>query len=115
MAIGCTIAYLHDIADITASFTKFFSCTDYTHFTVFFFFCNLVVWGYTRLYLLPNYMYFVMTELMGAFPGEYAQFGMVTSGAVCMLGGLLVLHFYWYCLFLKILFLYKTKGSTEDI
>lgn len=51
--VGMVIAFLHDIADITANLTKFLSNTRWTKFTVFCFLLNIVIWAWTRLWVLP--------------------------------------------------------------
>jgi hypothetical protein len=115
LSIGCTIAFLHDIADIFGAVVKALSQTDYTKVTVPFFLCVMVVWGYTRNYLLVKYIHFIVTELWHCFPAAYAQYNFVTIGATINLGGMLILHYYWYWLFIKILIFYKKSGKTEDL
>jgi hypothetical protein len=68
LSIGCTIAYLHDIADIFASVVKAFSQTEYTKITAAWMICVMIVWGYTRNYLLPKYIYFLITEMFDCYP-----------------------------------------------
>jgi len=115
LSIGCTIAFLHDIADIFGSMVKALSQTDYTKVTVPFFIGVMIVWGYTRNYLLVKYVYFIVTELFDCFPAAYAQYNFVIIGATLNLGGMLILHYYWYALFIKILLFYKKSGKAEDL
>jgi hypothetical protein len=73
MSIGCTIAYLHDMADITAGIAKFASQTR-GHPAVLLLFAllpNMVVWAYTRNYLLALYLHKIWTEMVYCFPPEY--------------------------------------------
>jgi ABC-type proline/glycine betaine transport system permease subunit len=102
ISIGCTIAYLHDIADITAGIAKFASQTR-GHPAVLLLGAllpNMAVWAYTRNYLLAVYLYKIWTEFIYAYPPEYQQFVWVTYGAAVMLTGMLILHYYWFTIFI---------------
>ena len=115
LAFGCTVAFLHDIADVPASVTKLFAQTDYTMMAVITFLINMVVWGYTRNYLLLKYVHFLWTSLIYALPKPYDQFYWVYYGAAILLTGMLILQYYWYVLFIKILLFYKKTGKAEDL
>jgi hypothetical protein len=115
LSIGCTISFLHDIADIPASFVKALSQTDYTKVTVPFFLGTMIVWGYTRNYLLVKYIIFIVNNLFDCFPEEYKQFNWVTYGATVNLGLMLFLHYYWYFMFIQILLFFKKSGKAEDL
>lgn len=51
--IGSIIAFQHDIADIMTNFTKALGETPYANTTIFFFIILMIVWFYTRCWLLP--------------------------------------------------------------
>jgi len=51
--IGTTIAFLHDIADISANLTKSISETRYQGLAAIWFVINMIVWAWTRLFVLP--------------------------------------------------------------
>jgi hypothetical protein len=72
MSMGCTIAFLHDIADILVALTKGLSQTHFEKSAVVVFIIHMFVWGYTRNYLLPKLMYFVWEEMVGCMTGDYA-------------------------------------------
>ena len=57
MTIGCTISFLHDIADITVAITKFWGLTKYATLAALGLLANMVVWGYTRMIVLPYMIY----------------------------------------------------------
>lgn len=57
MTPGAVITYLHDIADITSSLTKFCECQGHSFATMFFFFTNMGLWAFTRLTCLPILIY----------------------------------------------------------
>jgi hypothetical protein len=101
MSIGCTIAFLHDIADITTAIAKFLGASNLPTMTLFLGLAsNMIVWGYTRNYLLAIYLYKIWTEYVDVYPPEYAQYSWVTYGAAIMLTGMLCLHYYWYMIFI---------------
>jgi ceramide synthetase len=51
--VGTVIAFLHDIADVTAMLSKSLSETKYSNLTAICFIFNMFVWFYTRLFVLP--------------------------------------------------------------
>jgi len=51
--MGMTIAFLHDIADVTTNILKPISNTKYANLSVFIFIVHMFMWGWTRLYVLP--------------------------------------------------------------
>jgi len=53
---GCVVAFLHDIADIFISLSKFWSETNYGNVTAVLFVFAMSVWAYTRLFTLPLLM-----------------------------------------------------------
>ena len=55
--IGVTISFLHDIADITVAITKFWGLTKYATLAALGLLANMVVWGYTRMIVLPYMIY----------------------------------------------------------
>jgi hypothetical protein len=113
--IGCVVSFLHDIADITASVTKYFACTPYTTTLVSWFISNMVVWAYTRLIVLPYLLYRIWTECVFLYKDEFVDFWPATMSSAIMLTMMQILHIYWYFLFVKMLCTYKKKGVAEDI
>lgn len=69
MSIGCTIAYLHDIADAFVHIGKLLSTTEYEGLTtsvgLFLFF----LWFWTRLFVLPNFIYLIYITPQMNLPG----------------------------------------------
>jgi hypothetical protein len=68
---GATVAFLHDIADITASLAKLGGQTPYFKVTLFWFFANMGIWGYTRNFVLLKLVYWIWTEGIYSFPPQY--------------------------------------------
>jgi hypothetical protein len=115
LPLGLTIAYIHDISDITVTITKGLGQTNYTVSAVVWFIIHMFVWGYFRNYLLVKYVYFLWTDMIGSYPPEYDQYNWVPFGAMLNLCGLVFLHYYWYMLFIQILLFYKKNGKAEDL
>ena len=104
---GAVAAFLHDIADIFISFSKSWAETEYGNVTGVFFVTAMVVWFYTRIYCLPQLMYSVATE---EFPiGNYCKY--IFLYLLCCM---LLLHVYWFCMFIKILMKFIKAGEAED-
>lgn len=57
--MGGVIAYLHDIADVFLSITRFFSETKYKKITIFFFILTIIAWCHTRIYVFSQIVYMV--------------------------------------------------------
>ena len=51
--IGAVIAYIHDIGDAFVSLTRVFAESEYKKTTAATFTLTLIVWFYTRLWMLP--------------------------------------------------------------
>ena len=83
--------------------------------TLFWFLANMVLWGYTRNYLLLKYVYWVWTELIYSYPPAYEQYVWVLYGAAVFITSMLILHYYWYLLFIKMLIFVRKTGTAEDL
>ena len=63
VTFGSIAAYLHDVADVPANLARSLSATRLEPLT---FVCALIMmaaWFYTRCYLLPQLIYFLVTEV----------------------------------------------------
>ena len=111
MTIGCYIAYLHDIADIFVGLVKTFSCMNMSFdiYTILSFTVVLIVWAWTRLFVLPYCIYLIFT---GTYDPIVDTFYKLNGVFLCVM---LSLHIYWYSLFMQILWLKLTKGKSEDL
>ena len=93
--IGAVIALLHDIADITTSMVKVMAETNYTITTVTIFFIHMALWFYTRNYGLPiAIMKIWESKIEFGTPYNLNMF-------VFLLSCLVLLHYWWYWLFIK--------------
>ena len=110
LAVGATIAYLHDIADIFASLIKCISSTNYNNLSVLVFSVMISFWFWTRLYVFPQIIYQILTTQ--DYHESVATFALING---VFLSVLQFLHAYWFCLFIKMI-LHKIKtGQAEDL
>ena len=111
--LGCVIAYLHDLADIPGSLCKLLNSTHYQTSSVVVFLICMVVWFVTRIWSLPQMIYFIFTECQ--FQGELAPFQPYLTFSGIFLSIMCTLHYYWFMLFFKMLRRFVLKGETNDL
>jgi hypothetical protein len=113
--VGSLVLFIHDVADILSYAIKAVVDTEYTKVTLFVYINLLVVWGVTRLYVLPFYI--LRTILYDGHqmipPEHYARAGYRYLEG--MLYILQCLHIYWYFLFIIMGYQYTKTGRTVDI
>ncbi|TYZ67243.1 hypothetical protein PybrP1_010735 [[Pythium] brassicae (nom. inval.)] len=110
---GALIAITHDIGDVTGYAIKTVVDTGSTLLTVVMYVVLLVSWGYTRLYVFP---FELLYNAVVVLPNLSVSAPVLMLHPVnVMLGMLLVLHVYWYGLFLVMGYNLVTKGEKEDI
>ena len=108
MGVGCMIAYLHDIADIFANLIKCISTTHFDKAVVPVFVLMMVTWAWTRLYVLPQIVLFIFR-----YDNEELSLFVKINGV--FLSVLIFLHFFWFSLFIKMLYVKARTGVAEDI
>jgi hypothetical protein len=104
---GMVILFLHDLSDVPGMVTKVFSETIYTKTAVTAFLICIVMWFYLRLLYFPYVIYVLLTTK------PVTPFNMSETFAF-FLSLLVVLHYYWFNMFMKILLFYKRKGDADD-
>lgn len=57
---GSAVAFLHDIADISTNCVKMLSETKDKKFLPWLFVTHMAIWFWTRLYVLPIYIYYLV-------------------------------------------------------
>jgi hypothetical protein len=107
------IAYLHDVSDIPVCLTRLFVETDYKKLTVIWFLTNAACWFYVRLLVFPQLVYTIWVTPVDL--GHWC----VLPIYVFMLSCLVVLHAYWFYMFVYIFYIqvFKkgySKMSTEN-
>lgn len=114
MYIGATISYLHDLTDITSALCKLTNSTIYQGQSVFWFVLNMVIWAWTRLFVLSQLIWFIFFHIynyLGAEPASGKYF-VLTKGV--QLSVLLCLHTMWFFMFCRILYTYTQTGKSDD-
>lgn len=90
---GMTIAFLHDIADITTSISKALGETRYDTLAASVFSVNMMIWGWTRCYSLPfEYIYGIYLYC------PHFEYKVVKPMFIYLLSCMALLHYYWYYL-----------------
>ena len=111
MGIGCTIAFLHDIADIFGCLVKCASTTNKERITLYGFVIMACVWFWTRLYVLPSIIKQIFQH-KDEYDSEFRLFVLINGFFLCILQ---LLHVYWFFLFL-VMIAHKLKtGKAEDL
>ena len=112
LSIGSVIAYLHDLADILGKLSKCLNTTVYQKSSVVAFLLCVILWGYTRIYWLPQMIYYIFTE--ARYSDDLQQFmPFITLNGV-FLSIMFCLHVFWFLMFFKILARYVKTGEAED-
>ncbi|CAH0489250.1 unnamed protein product [Peronospora farinosa] len=111
--MGALITFTHDIGDVTGYAIKSVVDTGNTPLIVVMYFVLLLSWGYTRLYVYPFHLiYNAIFVIPEANPHVVGIFLYPGNALLCML---MVLHIYWYGLFLVMGYTLIRKGQVEDI
>jgi len=111
--IGTLVLLVHYVSDIPGYGCKIFVDTSYKIVTLLNYAGLLATWGYLRLYVFPVY---IIRSTLVESTVERATFGDFTYGVFNLaLSLLLCLHFYWYCMFLKMGYGFLCTGHTVDM
>lgn len=112
-AKGALVAFLHDLGDISGYAIKSVVDTGITPLVVVMYVMLLVMWAYTRLYVLPvELIYNAIASVPKVNPGVSMLFLQPVNAMLCMLQ---ILHVYWYALFLVMGYTLLKTGKQEDI
>jgi len=102
LRVGVVIAWVHDIADVPISFSQLLSNLRLGNVTAVTFLSAVVIWFYTRLIVFPwltwtTYQYYI---LPASFDASFKAIPQIKLFLLCML---IVLHVFWFVLFVKLL------------
>ena len=109
MGVGVVLAWLHDVGDILANVTRLCNLLDLHIATGVTFLAMMCVWAYTRLFMLPMYIFYIVTELR--YPEPITHFQPLIWIELVFLMIMQVLHIYWFGLFIQMGFRMLTKGE----
>lgn len=77
------------------------------------FVCCMITWFVTRIYCLPQMIWFIFTKVQ--FPGELAVFQPFIPLTGVFLSTMCALHYFWFAMFFKILSRYIFEGEARDL
>ncbi|KAF4046802.1 TLC domain [Phytophthora infestans] len=110
---GALVVFTHDVGDVTGYGIKSIVDSGNTPLVVFMYLMLLVSWAYTRLFVFPCHLIkTTFTVLSEEHLGINHTFAHPMVAMLCML---MVLHVYWYFLFLVMGYALVNKGVAEDI
>ena len=89
--------------------SKFLSETNYGNLTAGIFVASMAVWFYMRLIVFPWVAYYATVQ--DAPTGYWYILHFFGYGLFC----LVVMHAYWFYLFVKVLMHFLTSGEAEDM
>ena len=107
---GCVLSWLHDFSDIPINIARTISNTTYKKSTAGIFALAIMVWIWVRCYVLPKFIF-----ITSNIEGPYGLSKFLKIIFVLLATALICLHYYWLGLFLKMMYKYIRKGSTEDM
>ena len=110
--VGIFIGFIHDVSDILISASKGFHLLGYEKTSIFVFIGAMIGWITMRLMALPTIILF-LTSLEYAEDRYYLQPYLTISWS--LLCFLLLLHIFWFILFLKMIYLALSKGEVRDL
>ena len=112
MGIGVILAWLHDLGDIFANICRLFNRIDWHYLTIITFLINMIIWFYTRLMILPAYIFAIFTEVR--FPEPVTHFQPIIWIEAIFLMNMQLLHILWFGMFCKMGFDLVVKGERRD-
>jgi hypothetical protein len=110
--LGAMVSLIHNMSDIPTTVTRALSQTVYKKATIITFVVNLLTWVAGRNLMMPVLVFACWKYLI--LPSEFAQFQPAISIMCFFLSLLCCLHVYWLVMFIKILYVGMTTGSTEN-
>lgn len=110
--VGVVISWLHQFSDITTAGTRFLTKTVYKNSAIVAFILCIIHWMWMRNYWVPKVSYYAY--LYATYPEELKDYQIAPNILIFMLGCLCVLHLYWCCLFLNMLYQGIKGDSTDD-
>ena len=113
MGAGTVLAWLHDLADIPVNLCRICLVCEFKIATVLFYLTMCAAWFYTRLLVLPYYIYMVLTMLR--FPKPLEHFQPLVYFEVAFLSVMQFLHVFWFGLFIRMGLRLVRTGEQKDM
>ena len=106
---GAVISFIHDFTDMFGHICKAASNTKCDWITIPSFFMVLLSWGYMRNIVFPICIWQLWNS------GIFAELKYILPIYCYLLSCLVILHYYWYYIFMNVLKNLVFKGITEDL
>jgi hypothetical protein len=104
-----SFGWMHDIADVPLALTKVFAETRFSNTTGALFAFTTMVWFYTRCLAMPVIIWQTFFDV------ENAGWHQLLIPFFCFyMSCLIMLHYYWLAMFIKMLRKFINSGATED-
>jgi hypothetical protein len=116
---GSMVFMIHDISDVPVDLSKLANFMKWKITTIICFVSMVITWAITRLGILPFVLYrstLFETHMMtqGANPVDVEFFIMWRPFFFAVYGGIILLHVYWFNLFIKIGYALVVKKELHD-
>lgn len=106
--VGALVSLVHGVSDVLLMLSKVLSETKYGNLTAIIFVLSMLVWLYMRLIVFPWISWFAATQDIDM--GSWLILPFFGYGLFC----LVVMHAYWFNMFVQILLHFIRKGEAED-
>lgn len=110
--VGIFIGFIHDVSDILISASKGFHLAGYSTTSVITFVAANIMWFTMRLMALPTIILFLIDVRYADNRAHLQPYMTISWMLLCFL---LVLHFFWFLLFQKMIYMALFKGEVRDI
>ena len=92
--------YLHDLSDISVHFFKVTTSLIFEKFSLVVSIVNVTIWFWTRIILLPIFIYVCATSAINLEIEEEKQFMPYSYFLLTFISVLDLMHFYWFYVFI---------------
>ena len=113
---GAVISFIHDFTDCIGHSVKV-SCQleNYDNTTFYIFATVMVTWGWARNLVFPYCVYQIYNTFFYYKNASFEQGNVTVTIYIYFLSCLVVLHYYWYDLFIKVITKAKYEGKYVDM
>ena len=107
---GAVISFIHDFTDFIGHWTKVVAQLEhFDNVTYYSFAMVMVTWGWARNIVFPMCIYYLYT------PGIFEEGDVTIRIYTYYLSCLVVLHYYWFNLFIRVISKAKYEGKYVDL